>query len=252
MRIIVAPAKKMVVDTDSFAVENPPQFLKQTERLKEALQGMSPKELQDLWKCNDSIAKLNIERLKRMDLHHKLTPAVLAYEGIQYRYMAPGVMEAAHLDYLREHLRILSGFYGLLRPFDGVTPYRLEMQARLALDGYRNLYQFWGDRLACQLASETDFVLNLASKEYSKAVEAHLPETVRLVTCTFGERKKDKVFEKGTQCKMARGQMVRWLAENGITERADIRAFNQLGYRFQAELSTESHDVFLKQPENQN
>ena len=134
MRIIVAPAKKMVVDTDSFAVDNPPQFLEQTERLKEALQGMSPKELQDLWKCNDSIAKLNIERLKRMDLHHKLTPAVLAYEGIQYRYMAPGVMEAAHLDYLREHLRILSGFYGLLRPFDGVTPYRLEMQARLALE----------------------------------------------------------------------------------------------------------------------
>ncbi len=131
MRIIIAPAKKMVVDTDSFSVDGPPQFLERAERLKAVLQGMSPKELQALWRCNDAIAKLNVERLAQMDLRRNPTPAVIAYEGIQYRYMAPSVMEAAHLDYLREHLRILSGFYGLLRPFDGVTPYRLEMQARL-------------------------------------------------------------------------------------------------------------------------
>ena len=137
MRIIIAPAKKMVVDTDSFAVDSLPQFLEQTERLKAVLQSMSPQDLQALWKCNDSIAKLNIERLDQMDLRRNLTPAILSYEGIQYRYMAPSVMETTHLDYLREHLRILSGFYGLLRPFDGVTPYRLEMQAKLAVDGCR-------------------------------------------------------------------------------------------------------------------
>ena len=249
MRIIIAPAKKMIVDTDSFAVDSLPAFLEQTERLKEVLKGISLKELQALWKCNDAIAQLNIERLDHMDLHRNLTPAILSYEGIQYRYMAPGVMETAHLDYLREHLRILSGFYGLIRPFDGVTPYRLEMQAKLSVDGYRDLYQFWGNRLARQLASEADFVLNLASKEYSKAVEFYLSQTVQFVTCTFGELKDGKVIEKGTMCKMARGQMVRWLAENHVTKRADIRAFDQLGYRFQAELSTENHDVFLKQPE---
>ena len=232
MRIIIAPAKKMIVDTDSFAVEGLPLFLERTERLKAALQGMSPKELQTLWKCNDAIAALNMERLAHMDLRRSLTPALFSYEGIQYRYMAPGVMEAAHLDYLREHLRILSGFYGLLRPFDGVTPYRLEMQARLAVEGGRDLYQFWGDRLARQLASETDFVLNLASKEYSRAVEPHLPQTVQFVTCAFGEWKNGRVVEKGTLCKMARGQMVRWLAENGVTRPDELPAFGQLGYRF--------------------
>ena len=246
MRIIIAPAKKMVVDTDSFAVDSLPQFLEQTERLKTVLQGMSPKELQSLWKCNDSIARLNVERLEQMDLRQNLTPAVIAYEGIQYRYMAPGVMETTHLDYLREHLRILSGFYGLLRPFDGVTPYRLEMQTRLAVDGCRDLYRFWGDRLARQLASETDFVLNMASKEYSKAVEPYLPESVRFLICTFGEQKGGKVIEKGTICKMARGQMVRWLAENNITDRKDIRAFDQLDYHFEPDLSTENHNIFLK------
>ncbi len=249
MRIIIAPAKKMIIDTDSFAVDCLPQLLEQAERLKAALQAMSPKELQSLWKCNDAIAKLNVERLEHMDLRRSLTPAILSYEGIQYRYMAPGVMEISHLNYLREHLRILSGFYGLLRPFDGVTPYRLEMQARLSVDGCRDLYQFWGDRLARQLAAETESVLNLASKEYSKAVEPHLPESVRFVTCTFGEWKGGKVIEKGTQCKMARGQMVRWLAEHKIEDPEDLRAFDQLGYRFHEELSAENHYVFLKQSE---
>ena len=246
MRIIISPAKKMVVDTDSFAIDGLPVFLEQTERLKAALQGMSPAELQALWKCNDAIAKLNVERLDAMDLRRRLTPAIVSYEGIQYRYMAPGVMEMAQLDYLREHLRILSGFYGLLRPFDGVTPYRLEMQARLSVDGCKDLYDFWGDALAQPLAAETDFVLNLASKEYSRAVEPHLSKSVRFLTCTFGEWRDDKVIEKGTMCKMARGQMVRWLAENNVTSWADIRAFDQLGYRFQPELSDENHDVFLK------
>ena len=245
MRIIIAPAKKMVVDTDSFAVNDLPQFLEQTKQLKTVLQGMSPKDLQALWKCNDAIAKLNVERLEQMDLRRNLTPAILSYEGIQYRYMAPGVMEAAHLDYLREHLRILSGFYGLLRPFDGVTPYRLEMQAKLPVDSCRDLYQFWGDCLARQLTSETDVVLNLASKEYSKAIEPHLPKTVRFVTCVFGELKDGKIIEKGTKCKMARGQMVRWLAENQIKSPEDLQAFDQLGYQFCRSTSVGNHTVFL-------
>ena len=122
MRIIISPAKKMNIDRDSFAVEGTPQFLADTERLMAALRAMSGGELQTLWKCNDAIARQNVARLRDMDLRRGLTPAILSYEGIQYRYMAPRVMEAGQLDYLRERLRILSGFYGLLRPFDGVTP----------------------------------------------------------------------------------------------------------------------------------
>ena len=246
MRIIIAPAKKMNIDLDSFHPEALPQFLDQTERLMSALQVMSPKELQALWKCNDSIAGLNVERLRDMDLRRRLTPAVLAYEGIQYRYMAPGVFETCQLTYIREHLRILSGFYGLLRPFDGVTPYRLEMQARLSVDGHKDLYDFWGVRLANQLAAETDFVLNLASKEYSRAVEPHLPSAVRFLTCTFGELKGGKVVEKGTMCKMARGQMVRWLAENNVTDPEVIKDFADLDYCFSTARSSENNYVFLR------
>ena len=99
---------------------------------------------------------------------------------------------------------------------------------------------------ASQLASETDLELNLASKEYSRAVEPHLPPAVRFLTCTFGELKGDRVVEKGTMCKMARGQMVRWLAENNVTERSDIENFADLDYRFSPDCSTENHYVFLR------
>ena len=251
MRIIIAPAKKMNMDTDSFAVRALPQFLEDTQRLMEAMQAMSDRELQALWKCNDAIARLSVDRLRDMDLRRNLTPAILAYEGIQYRYMAPGVMEAGQLEYLQKHLRILSGFYGLLRPFDGVTPYRLEMQARLPVDSAGDLYAFWGGRLGAQLAAETDCVLNLASKEYSRAVEPHLPPGIRFLTCTFGEWKAGKIIEKGTVCKMARGQMVRWLAEHDIEDPEDVRAFSDLGYRFEPELSNQDHFIFIGNCESQ-
>ena len=133
----------------------------------------------------------------------------------------------------------------MLRPFDGVTPYRLEMQARRSVDGHRDLYDFWGAKLAGQLATETDFVLNLASKEYSRAVEPHLPSAVRFLTCTFGELKGGKVVEKGTMRKMARGQMVRWMAENSVTDSEDIKDFADLDYRFSLARSSKNNHVFI-------
>ncbi len=245
MRIIISPAKKMNTDSDSLPVAGLPQFLPQTERLLSALRAMEPKALQALWKCNDSIAQQNIQRLKAMELRQGLTPAILAYEGIQYRYMAPGVMDAGQLEYLQAHLRILSGFYGMLRPFDGVVPYRLEMQAKLSVDGARDLYAFWGPRLGAQLAAEDGWVLNLASKEYSRVVIPHLAGTP-VLTCVFGEWKEGRVIEKGTMCKMARGQMVRWLAENRPEKPEDIQRFSDLRYQFHRELSDETQFVFLK------
>lgn len=249
MRIILSPAKKMNVDTDSLEPVGLPQFLPETEKLKTALQALSNIQLQSLWRCNDSITKLNVERLRSMNLYSSLTPAILSYEGIAYQYMAPGVFENGHFSYVQEHLRILSGFYGLLRPFDGVTPYRLEMQSKLAVDGHKDLYGFWGSKLADQLARETDFVLNLASREYSKAVESHLSSDVHVLTCTFGEWKDGKIVEKGTQCKMARGYMVRWLAEHNVTDPSDVRQFEELGYRFAGAYSTDTHIVFMKDKE---
>ena len=246
MRIIIAPAKKMRSDPDSLAPAGLPDFLPETEVLCAALRSMDPAALQRLWRCSDRIAALNVRRLEEMDLRRNLTPAILAYEGIQYQYMAPGVFSQGEYDYVQTHLRILSGFYGLLRPFDGVTPYRLEMQAKLAVGGARDLYGFWGDRLARRLFAETDCILNLASKEYSLCVSRFLEPSVRFVTCVFGQEKDGKVLEQGTQCKMARGEMVRYLAETGAETLEAVRGFDRLDYRFSPAHSDEETLVFLR------
>ena len=245
MRIIISPAKKMKVDTDSFLCRDLPKFLSDTEEICRKLQEMSYDDLKKLWKCNDKIAEQNVRRLQSMDLHNCLTPALLAYEGIQYQYMAPGVFTDQEYTYIQEHLRILSGFYGILRPFDGVTPYRLEMQAKLEIGKCKDLYAFWGDRLAQTLLGETDCLLNLASKEYSVCVSKYLPNTVRFITCIFGEEQGGKVIEKGTMCKMARGEMVRYMAQNEVSAPEQIKSFSRLNYRFDESRSDDTHYIFL-------
>lgn len=246
MQIIISPAKKMRVERDSFPCSGLPVFLPQTEQILEALRRLSDAQLKSLWKCTDAIAAQNLERQQTMDLRHGLTPALLSYQGIQYQYMAPHVFSEQALAYVAEHLRILSGFYGVLRPFDGVTPYRLEMQAKLSVAGSRDLYDFWGGCLAEQVLDETACVVNLASKEYSRCIAPHLPPNARFLTCVFGEYQAGKIREKGTLCKMARGEMVRYLAEGQAETPEAMQDFQGLGFHFSPEESGPDTYVFLK------
>jgi cytoplasmic iron level regulating protein YaaA (DUF328/UPF0246 family) len=248
MKIIISPAKKMNVDTDTFSYKEMPKFWECTEELKAWIQNLSFEQAQKLWACNDQIAELNFQRFRDMDLTKNLTPALVAYEGIQYQYMAPGVFTDREFDYVREHLRILSGFYGILKPFDGVTPYRLEMQAKLKAGECKDLYSYWNDSLAQALFAETDCIVNLASKEYSLCISRYLHDGIRFITCVFGEEKDGKIIEKGTMCKMARGEMVRYLAGQGITDPEQIRSFDRLDYRFDEARSTETDYVFVRKP----
>ena len=176
-----------------------------------------------------------------------LTPALFAYEGIAYQYMAPNVFTYEQLEYIAENLRILSGFYGVLQPFDGVTPYRLEMGAKQSVGGYKDLYEFWGDSIAQNICAESDLIINLASKEYSQTVEKHLPPGARFLTVVFGEHIGGKTVEKGTMCKMARGEMVRYMAENHIEQPERMQGFDRLSYRFCSEESDENSYTFIKE-----
>jgi len=249
MRIIISPAKKMNADTDTLPYRDLPAFLPKTQQLLDRLRAMDEGELKRLWKSNDQIAALNVERLREMDLHRNLTPAIIVYEGIQYQYMAPDVFTQKEYDYVQEHLRILSGFYGALRPLDGVTPYRLEMQAKLRMGDAKDLYAFWGGALAHSVLDGTDCVINLASKEYSVCISKYLPRNKRMITCVFGEEKDGKIIEKGTMCKMARGEMVRFMAVNGIEKPEEIKAFEGLGYRYSPEHSDDDTYVFVRKKE---
>ena len=159
MRFIISPAKQMRVDTDSFVCTELPVFTDRAEILKDWIRSLSYEEQKTLWACNDKIARQNAERFAHMDLTKSLTPALLAYDGIQYTYMAPAVFEDGQFEYVQEHLRILSGFYGVVKPLDGVVPYRLEMQAKAAVSGHRNLYDFWSDSLYQEVMDESRILI---------------------------------------------------------------------------------------------
>ncbi len=260
MKIIISPAKKMNEDRDDFPALGTPAFLDKTALLRDYLKGLSYEDAKALWSCNDKLAALNTERFAAMeDLGDlpRLTPAILSYEGIQYQYMAPDVFSRDALDFIQDHLRVLSGFYGVLKPFDGVLPYRLEMQAKVGNYGFDvpTLYDFWGDLLYREVTQDNDdrFILNLASKEYSKCIEAYLQPEDLFLTVVFGELKEDpktgapKVITKGTLAKMARGDMVRFLAEKGITDPEGISTYDGLCFRFCPERSTGTEYVFLKE-----
>ena len=278
MKIIISPAKKMNIDTDTLACRSVPVFLDETAELLAWMRNLTFAQAKDLWKCNDKIAEQNYRRIQEMDLERNLTPAVIAYEGIQYQYMAPAVFGGAQTDYIQEHLRLLSGFYGVLKPFDGVTPYRLEMQAKASEAG--DLYRFWGDKLyrevtekgqkatdeqqdrlgqldqskqpdqlnqADRLDHKGSLIVNLASKEYSKCVEKYLAPEDTYLTIVFGELEDGKVKQKGTFAKMARGEMVRYLAQNQVKTIKEVREFRALGFSFDAGRSRGNCLVFIKE-----
>lgn len=178
MKIILSPAKKMKMEQEAETLTTP-VFMENTKELMCWMQKLTYEEVKKLWACNDKIAELNYERFQNMDLTRNLTPAILSYEGIAYQYMAPSVFEDGEFDYVQENLRILSAFYGVVKPLDGVTPYRLEMQAKAKVNGTKDLYEYWGDKIYREVSDEDRVIINLASKEYSKCVDQYLqPEDI--------------------------------------------------------------------------
>ncbi len=263
LQVIISPAKQMRVTQDAFSVQGIPPFAHQTARLHQALLSIESIDgaggLQALWNVSDKLLASCMDTLhefapvlREADLADSviarhLSPAIMSYHGIQYQSMAPEVMDSAQLAWLQDHLWILSGLYGCVRPFHAVEPYRLEMGAKLAVDDARDLYAFWSDKLARAIApaGSNATIVNLASVEYAKAVLPHLAGDATAVTCLFGEGiRNGKPIQRSTASKKARGSMVRWMAENKLEDASELTAFN-IGYRHIPELSDKNTLVFM-------
>lgn len=244
MKIIIAPAKIMKIDRDSFPIQSKPQFLDKTRILERFLKSRSNEQLKDLWHASENVTKQSILQLENMNLDERLTPAILAFSGIQYQYMAPDLFTRPALDYIQKNLRILSGFYGMLRPFDGVCPYRLELNTKMV--GFRDysLYHFWGSDIAENLFQEDNIVIDLASKQYTRLVKPYLSQGRQLITVDFQELKNGKWKTVGVHAKMARGEMVRYIAEKQIKNPTDLQDFNDFEFQFEPDVSTKDHYVF--------
>ena len=265
LQVIISPAKQMRAAQDAFEVLGIPPFTHETARLHRALLDIERNEgsggLQTLWNVSDKLLRPCLDTLHEFepvlenddidnpDIARNVSPAVMSYHGIQYQSMAPEVMDAEQLTWLQSHLWILSGLYGCVRPFHAVEPYRLEMGAKLAVDDVRDLYAFWGDKLARTIApaGSNTTIVNLASVEYAKAVLSHLAADVTTVTCLFGEGVRNgKPIQRSTASKKAHGSMVRWMAENKIEDASRLTAFD-VGYRHIPELSNHNTLVFMNE-----
>lgn len=246
MKIIISPAKKMNIDSDTLSALSQPLFADEAAHLAAQLRDMDAPALKKLWQCSDKLTAENIDRLAVFDPARAQTPALLAYEGLQYQHLAPAVLDREALAYLQDHLRILSGLYGVLRPFDAVMPYRLEMQAKLAVDGAKDLYAYWSKRLYEALDESGGLILNLASEEYARAIRPHVEPGTRFISVRFGEMVDGRVKQKGTFAKMARGEMVRFMAEQRLSRLDELRHFDALGLHYEEALSDDDTLTFVK------
>ncbi|MDO4467500.1 MAG: peroxide stress protein YaaA [Bacillota bacterium] len=237
MQIIISPAKQMKMKDDCFGTMTTPIFLERSKELVKEIQSLDYDALKRTMKISDKLTKETYDTYASFDFEKNKTPALFAYSGIQYQYMAPDVLDDDSLQFLQEHLRILSGLYGILKPFDGIVSYRLEMQTKLSY----SLYSYWKDALSQQLEEP---ILNLASEEYAKCIRKYK----KLVDVRFCEEENGKLKEKGVYVKMARGAMVRYIAENKINDLEGIIHFSEQDYLFSPEHSNDSLLVFIRKP----
>lgn len=196
--------------------------------------------------CNLKLAAQAFDWYSTMDIEKGTIPALFAFNGMAYKHMAPRVFTLEELNYVEEHLRILSGFYGLLRCDDGISLYRLDLNDSLKLEGDSNLYAFWGCRIADELFRDETCVINLASDEYSKCFMPYKGD-VRVITCVFAKRVNGKLKSLPTDAKMLRGEMVRYMAENQIEDVELIKLFKNRGFYYSAEDSTENEWYFVNE-----
>lgn len=254
MLIIISPAKKLdfesLPQTDEFSM---PDCLDDASELIDTLKGYSAKQLEKLMHLSRNLAQLNYDRYHDWSLPfnpQNAKQSVLTFKGDVYAGMNIESFSDSDLAFTQDHLRILSGLYGLLRPLDLMQPYRLEMGTRLENKRGKNLYEFWGQTITDILNKQletlgSDTLINLASNEYYKSVK---PKAIKgkIITPIFKEKKNDSYKVIGIYAKKARGMMSAYILKNKLENVEDIKQFSEAGYAYNSDLSTEKDWVFTR------
>ena len=253
MKILISPAKSLdfesKIPTNDFS--NIP-FLEQTKELSQKMDLKSKDDLKKLMNISDQLAELNYQRFQDFSFpftKENARQAVYSFSGDVYKGLDVYTLSEEHIDSMQNSLRILSGFYGLLKPLDLIQPYRLEMGTSLKVNSSNNLYEFWGssitDYLNQEMAKE-ELLVNLASKEYFKAVQSKKLKAT-LVTPIFKDYKNGKLKIISFFAKKARGQMARYILDNGIETLEELRGFDIDGYGFSKTETVHTYEpVFIR------
>jgi len=257
MLLLLSPAKALDYETPlpPGLTHTLPAFMADSARLIEVLRQYSPQQIARLMSLSDQLAALNSARYAAWSPHVSETnarQAIMAFNGDVYEGLEARTLSAADLAWAQQHVAILSGLYGVLRPLDWMQPYRLEMGTRLFVGDAANLYQFWGPRIAQHLnhmlAGDVDVqptVINLASQEYFKSVDRKVLQA-RVVECVFQDWNNGQYKIISFYAKRARGLMARWVIERRATSPEQLAGFNMQGYAFAPEASTPERLIFRR------
>lgn len=251
MKIIISPAKRMKYDDYGEEYFTKPVFYDEAKIIAKKMAALDLNTLKNVLKTNDKLTADAYNMYRTVFTRDDFSAAILSFDGIQYKYMAPTVFDDDMFRYVSENVYILSALYGALRPFDMVLPYRLEMNSPVKPLGFSSMYDFWGDKIANEVYKDDDLVLGLTSAEYTKSIYKYVTGKRRFVYVSFGELIDGKVIEKGVYVKMARGDMVRYLAENNIHDIDGVKGYCGLGYVYHPELSNDERLTFIK-PQSRN
>jgi cytoplasmic iron level regulating protein YaaA (DUF328/UPF0246 family) len=256
MIIILSPAKSLDFETPIATPRHTePELLDDAQTLVDQMKDYDVDGLMSLMKISEDLAELNVDRFQNFEFPFEPSnarQALMTFDGHVYRDIEWQDYTEEEFDFAQDHVRILSGLYGVLRPLDLMQAYRLEMGTRLSNDRGSNLYDFWGTRVSERLnealkAQGDDVILNLASNEYFKAVDTDALEG-RVVTPVFQQwrPKKDAYAIVSVYAKLARGTMTNWVVRNGITDVEDVKKFDLDGYYYSEDASTDAELVFLR------
>lgn len=253
MLYVISPAKTLDFETPCDKEKSYPRFQKETLELIGVLREKSPEEIQELMSLSENLAELNVSRYQKFAKSKnskRAKQAVYAFKGDVYLGLEAEELSDEDIVYAQDHLRILSGLYGLLRPLDLIQPYRLEMGTRLAFDDFKTLYNYWADRIVAQVNRDLKrqgdkILLNLASQEYFKAIDRPSLKA-KVVNVEFLDQKNGKYKVISFFAKKARGLMAQFIIKNKIEEPEALKAFDYEGYWFDADNSHETKLVFKR------
>ncbi|WP_417511677.1 peroxide stress protein YaaA [Methylophaga sp.] len=256
MLTVISPAKTLDFDTPPTTQKHSqPRFLSQSQELIDTLRQMSTADIASLMKLSDKLAGLNVARYETWQTPFNLDnakQAVLAFQGDVYTGLDAETLDEKQLTFAQKHLRILSGLYGVLKPLDLIQPYRLEMGTKLDNANGKDLYAFWGSDIRQSLQAEDamqdEVLINLASNEYFKAVEAKKLKA-RIITPVFKDWKNGQYKMISFYAKKARGMMSRYIIEHELQDPDRIKDFDTDGYRFSADMSKKDEWVFIRHQE---
>jgi hypothetical protein len=249
MLVVISPAKKLNMQPSKDIVPTQPIFGDEANELANVMQNLSLDKLQSLMAISENLAKLNADRFAHFGSQDK-KPAALAFAGDTYLGLEAASLEPDEMAWAQNHLRVLSGLYGVLRPLDAIEPYRLEMGSQLATKRGKSLYHYWGTKIAEALSAQaaatgSDLLLNCASKEYFGAVDlASL--ALPVVTPVFLEQKNGKAKIVSFYAKKARGAMARFVVQNRLKAKDDLEEFGAGGYCYQPDQSDANQLVFMR------